>query len=67
MRKKLPYWINYGVYALAVGVNTVAAALAADGEVRVFVSTVSEFPDLEYPDGHTERRSLPRQHYSRPM
>ena len=36
MRKKPPYWINYDVHALAVDVNTVAATLAADGEVRGF-------------------------------
>ena len=67
MRKKLPYWINYGVHALPVGVDTVAAALVADGEVRVCVSTVCKFPELAYPDGHTERRSLPRQRFRRPM
>ena len=57
----------YGVHAAAVGVDAVADALAADGEVGVFNTKVSKCPDLAIPGGHTERRSLPRQRYRRPL
>ena len=47
----------YGVHAAAVGVDAVADALAAGGEVGVFNTKVSKCPDLAIPGGHTERRS----------
>ena len=57
---------SYGVHALAVVVDAVAAALAADGKVGVLETKVCKCPELEF-GGHTERRSLPHQRYRRPL